>query len=189
MGHQGKTYRLDFKAALLCCRGSAPSASPAQSWQRWDGARKVLGLKPSWHFLSIHAWGGAPAPSARPQAGRWAVPPCHAMPPEWHRAGFGWQTGLDPLFGRAVGAAGVDRGRGRDRNPMPAVPLCQAVSRRGGEGGGMKLRSPPASTCPQAPRQRSRNKEPLFLHNTPLLATAPASWAGRGALKGLSVWG
>lgn len=43
---------------------------------------------------------------------------------------------MDLLFGRAVGAAGVDRGRGRDRNPMPAVPLCQAVSRRGEREGG-----------------------------------------------------
>lgn len=103
--------KLDLEAAQLCSWGSAccTLSIPAQSWQCWDGARKVLGLKPAWHCLSIHTWGNAPAPSSRPRQGAGLSPPCHAMPPEWHRAGFGCQMGLDLLLGRAVGAAGVGR--------------------------------------------------------------------------------
>lgn len=41
--------KLDLEAALLCSWGSAccTLSIPAQSWQRWGGARKVLGLKPA----------------------------------------------------------------------------------------------------------------------------------------------
>lgn len=103
-------------------------------------------------------------PGAGTQARRWAVPPCHAVPLGWHKAGFGWQTGTDPLLGRAVGAAGVDRGRGGDRNPMPAAPGSVAPAGARGEA---ELRSPPASTCPRAPKQRSHNKGALVSSTMP----------------------